>query len=80
MPNHDDELPEDISPQTLYANLSLLEEQGVGVDVSALVRQIAQDILADSSISLQWRQAIADRLHQANRCLQLKTLEDCDSY
>jgi hypothetical protein len=44
------------------------------------VRQLAQGVLANPSISLQWRQAIADRLHQANRCLQLRTLEDCDSY
>jgi hypothetical protein len=72
--------PLDISPQTLYASLSLLDEHGIDTDVSALVRQLAQGVLANPSISLQWRQAIADRLHQANRCLQLRTLEDCDSY
>lgn len=70
----------DISPQTLYASLGLLDEHGIDIDVSALVRQLAQDVLANTSISLQWRQAIADRLHQANQHLQLKTLEDCDSY
>jgi hypothetical protein len=57
-----------------------LDEHGIDTDVSALVRQLAQGVLANPSISLQWRQAIADRLHQANRYLQLKTLEDCDSY
>jgi hypothetical protein len=77
---YDDESLEDISPQTLYANLSLLDESGIDIDVCALVRQLAQEVLANPGISLQWRQAIADRLHQANRCLQLKTLEDCDSY
>jgi hypothetical protein len=79
MLNNDESL-DNISPQTLYANLSLLDQSGIEIDVSALVRQLAQEVLANPGISLQWRQAIADRLHQANRCLQLKTLEDCDSY
>jgi hypothetical protein len=76
--NHELEFPESVSPQTLYANLSLLE--GADVDVAALVRQLAQAILANPNISLYWREAIADRLHQFNRELQMRSLEDCDSY
>jgi hypothetical protein len=67
-----------ISPQTAYDNLKLLER--VDVATSAFYRQLAQDVLADSKISLSWRQAIADRLNQANHLLEMVTVSDNDSY
>ncbi|MGR3277661.1 hypothetical protein HRE53_25155 [Acaryochloris sp. 'Moss Beach'] len=66
------------SPQTVYDNLNLLEQ--VDKVSSARYRQMAQDILADPEVSLQWREAIAERLNQANRQLGLQTASDGDSY
>ncbi|ABW31284.1 MULTISPECIES: hypothetical protein [Acaryochloris] len=66
------------SPQTVYDNLNLLEQ--VDKVSSAQYRQMAQDILADPEVSLQWREAIAERLNQANRQLGLQTANDGDSY
>lgn len=66
------------SPQTVYDNLNLLEQ--VDKVSSAQYRQMAQDILADPEVSLQWREAIAERLNQANRQLGLQTTSDGDSY
>ncbi|NCJ07628.1 hypothetical protein GS597_14140 [Synechococcales cyanobacterium C] len=67
-----------VSPRTVYHKLGLLEQ--VNAATSALYRELAQEILADSKVSLVWRQAIADRLNQANRCLGLKTVGENDSY
>jgi hypothetical protein len=67
-----------VSPQTAYENLSLLEQ--VDIVTSASYRQVAQEILADSSISLNWRQAISDRLNYANYLLALVTASNDDSY
>lgn len=46
----------------------------------AVYRKQAQDILADTSIALKVRQAIADLLFQANRRLGTATTENEDSY
>ncbi|MBD2463731.1 hypothetical protein H6G89_22275 [Oscillatoria sp. FACHB-1407] len=67
-----------VSPQTAYENLNLLEQ--VDIVTSASYRQLAQDILADPSISLSWRQAISDRLNHANHLLALVTVTQDDSY
>ncbi|WP_088893625.1 hypothetical protein [Leptolyngbya ohadii] len=67
-----------ISPQTAYENLKMLDQ--VDVVTSASYRELAQEILADPSISLNWRQAISDRLNQANYFLTLKTVGRDDSY
>ncbi|GAB4192235.1 MAG: hypothetical protein Fur006_36410 [Coleofasciculaceae cyanobacterium] len=67
-----------VSPQTAYENLRLLEQ--VDVALSALYRQLAQDVLANSEVSLSWRQAIADRLNQANHMLEMVTVDGNDSY
>ncbi len=67
-----------VSLQTAYDNLNLLEQ--VDVVTSASYRQLAQDILADPSISLSWRQAISDRLIQANYLLAWITVGHDDSY
>lgn len=67
-----------ISPQTAYDNLRLLEH--VDNVTSAFYRQLAQDVLADPEVSLSWRQAIADRLNQANHLLAILTVSNHDSY
>ncbi len=66
------------SPQTVYDNLNLLEQ--VDKVRSARYREMAQEILADPDVSLQWREAIAERLNQANRQLGLQTASENDSY
>jgi len=66
------------SPQTVYDNLNLLEQ--VDKVSSARYREMAQEILADHEVSLQWREAIAERLNQANRKLGMQTASDNDSY
>lgn len=67
-----------ISPKTVYHNLRLLEQ--VDTTTSAYYRQMAQDALADLNLSLTWRQAIANRLNQANHRLEMQTAIDNDSY
>ena len=68
-----------LSPQTVYENLTLLDDDNALS--SATYREQAWEVLADPSVSLSWRQAIADRLNRANRNLALLTVgpED-DSY
>lgn len=67
-----------VSLQTIYDNLRLLE-QGDVVN-SALYRQLAQEVIGDPQVSLSWRQAIADRLQQANHLLAMLTVGRDDSY
>lgn len=67
-----------VSLQTIYDNLNLLEQEDVVK--SALYRQLAQDVLANPEISLRWRQAIAERLNQANHLLVRLTVGQDDSY
>ncbi len=67
-----------ISPQTAYDNLQLLDR--VDVAKSAIYRQLAQEVIADPEVSLTWRQAIADRLNQANNHLLAAQPVSDDSY
>jgi hypothetical protein len=67
-----------ISPQMVYDNLRLLEQ--VDVVTSASYRELAQEVLADPDVSFSWRQAIADRLNQANQLLEMLTVGVNDSY
>ena len=66
------------SPKTVYENLSDLEK--VDVITSARYRQLAQAVLADTTISETMRQNIAERLQQANHLLALKTVDGDESY
>jgi len=66
------------NPQDVLEHLKHLE-QGNTVQ-SALYREEAQEVLADDSISLPVRRAIADRLNQANHDLGLHTAGSEDSY
>lgn len=67
-----------ISPKTVYHNLRLLDN--VDIATSASYRQLAQEALADPEVDLIWRQAIANRLNQANHRLEMLTVGDNDSY
>ncbi len=64
--------------RTVYGNLKRIDE--VDVETSALYRERAQEVLAQSGISLARRQVIARRLMQANQFLGMKTTGNGDSY
>jgi hypothetical protein len=67
------------SPESAYEHLNLLER--VDSAKSAFYRELAQAILADQSVCLEWRLAIADRLNQANQMLGMLTVgSNDDSY
>ena len=66
------------TPQEVLEHLKQLE--AVGTVQSAQYREEAQEVLADDTISLKWRRAIADRLNQANHDLGLHTVTGDDSY
>ncbi|NJK40561.1 MAG: hypothetical protein HC934_02855 [Acaryochloridaceae cyanobacterium SU_2_1] len=68
----------ELSPQAVYDHLNHLDQ--VDLVESARYREMAQTLLADPQVSLSWRQAIADRLNQANCNLGLQTASDNDSY
>ena len=61
------------NPQDVLEHLKHLEE--VDTVQGAEYREEAQDALADDTISLKMRRAIADRLNQANHDLALPTDE-----
>jgi hypothetical protein len=67
-----------LSPQMVYDNLQQIDK--VDKVKSATYRQMAQEILADLSVSLKWREAIAERLNSANRQLGLQMANENDSY
>jgi hypothetical protein len=65
-------------PSNLYAHLEELDRDDP-VE-SATYREQAQEILANPSIALKIRTAIADLLLQANQQLSLKNVGSEDSY
>ncbi|CCI12478.1 Similar to tr/P74778/P74778 [Microcystis aeruginosa PCC 9806] len=58
----------------------LLDLDQVDADTGADLRQKAQEILAETSIDLPIREAIADSLSQGNQLLTLKTVGKEESY
>lgn len=66
------------TPKEVFDHLKELER--VDTVQSASYREEAQAVLADDGVSLKWRQAIADRLNQANHDLALHTVGNEDSY
>jgi hypothetical protein len=78
-----------ISPETTYACLTNLDETSP-IDAktaaerrieSAHCRQQAIAVLADHDVSLQWREAIADRLNAADVMLGMTVVgRNDDSY
>ncbi len=67
-----------VSPQTVYENLNQIDQ--VDLTTSAEYREMAQDVLADSDVNCDVREAIADRLNQANQQLTNLTVSKTDSY
>jgi hypothetical protein len=64
--------------RTVYANLARIDQ--VDLATSAIYRQQAQEVLANPRVGLELRQAISDRLMQANRYLSMQTVNNGDSY
>ncbi|KAB0242405.1 hypothetical protein EZJ55_19460 [Microcystis aeruginosa EAWAG127a] len=58
----------------------LLDLDQVDADTGSDLRQKAQEILAETSIDLPIREAIADSLSQGNQLLTLKTVGKEESY
>lgn len=67
-----------VSVETIYENLNNLDQ--VDLTTSAEYREMAQEVLADSHIDCGVREAIADRLNQANQQLINTTVSKTDSY
>jgi hypothetical protein len=67
-----------VSPQTVYENLNELDQ--VDLTTSAEYREMAQEVLADPEVNFDVREAIADRLNQANQQLATLTVSKTDSY
>ena len=67
-----------VSPQTVYENLDQLDR--VDLTTSAEYREMAQEVLADQEVNCDVREAIADRLNQANQQLTNTTVSKTDSY
>ncbi|MBE9059929.1 hypothetical protein [cf. Phormidesmis sp. LEGE 11477] len=64
--------------QKLYEDLAHIAQMDLAA--GARCREQAQQVLANPGISLNWRDAIAERLHEANHALANKTVTDGDSY
>jgi hypothetical protein len=67
-----------INVRKVYANLKHIDE--VDSVTGAQYRQLAQEVLSESSISLARRMVIADRLMQANHFLGMQATTSGDSY
>lgn len=66
------------TPKDVLEHLKHLED--VDTVRSAEYREEAQAVLADETISLKLRRAIADRLNRANHDLALHTVAPDESY
>lgn len=64
--------------QRLYEDLANIDTMDTAQ--GAQCRERAQMVLANPKISLNWRDAIAERLHEANHTLAITTVTDDDSY
>ena len=64
--------------QKLYDDLANIGQMDMAA--SAKCREQAQQVLANTNVSLNWRDAIAERLHEANHTLTIKTVTGDDSY
>jgi len=67
-----------VTLRSVYADLKRIDE--VDVETSALFRQRAQEVLAQSDFSLARRQVVAKRLMQANQFLGMNSTIEGDSY
>ncbi len=60
-----------------YDHLGRLDYED-DTETSAFYRELAQEILADLSVSFDWRQMIADRLNEANLLLGMNIVGNSD--
>ncbi|NJM48067.1 MAG: hypothetical protein HC860_19395 [Alkalinema sp. RU_4_3] len=67
-----------ISAKAVYHDLRKLED--ADVVASADYREMANEVLADPSIALPMRQAVANRLSVADRLMEVRTIKEDDSY
>jgi hypothetical protein len=67
------------NPETFYTELQNLDFNQVDSVKGAQYRAEAQDVLANPSIALKIRRAIADIMIQANQQLTLKTVGKDDN-
>jgi hypothetical protein len=75
----DKSMPQQKLPlQKLYEDLANIDM--MSTLEGAQCREQAQQVLANPKISLNWRDAIAERLHEANHTLAIKTVTGDDSY
>jgi hypothetical protein len=75
----DKSMPQQKIPlQKLYEDLANIDM--MNTLEGAQCREKAQQVLANPTISLNWRDAIAERLHEANHTLAIKTVTGDDSY
>ena len=67
--------PKHPSPEQVCEELKqLVQDENIDVVTGATYRQEAQEVLADLDVSLSQRQEVADRLHEANHQLELRTV------
>ena len=66
------------APETVYEKLQLLDHGDIAI--SAMYRQWAQEVLTEPEVDLERKDAIAERLNQANRMLGLSNAGENDSY
>jgi hypothetical protein len=67
------------NPETFYTELQNLDFSQVDPVQGAQYRAEAQDVIANPSIALKIRRAIADLMIQANQQLTLKTVGNDDN-
>ena len=67
------------SPETVYDHLKQLDVQA-DIVTSAVYREEAQDVLASPEVTPEWKEAISDRLNQANHELEMRVVTGDDSY
>ena len=66
------------TPEKVYENLNQLDKADTAR--SADYRKDAVEVLADLAVSVDVRQAIADRLDQADHLMTLRNVDAEDSY
>jgi hypothetical protein len=67
-----------LSPKTIYHRLRWLDE--MDILSGAQCREMANQVMADPTVRLSLRQAIANRLNLADRLIEVRTIKGDDSY
>ncbi|MEO1093718.1 MAG: hypothetical protein AAFX01_02310 [Cyanobacteria bacterium J06638_28] len=67
-----------LSPKAVCKQLDHIDD--VDTVDSATYREQAIAVLADMHVSLKWRQAVANRLDEADHRLAIRTVDSDDSY